>query len=250
MTVNEMVKNYLKGNNIKQQEIANVLGVGQSYVSQMLNGEKPIGRNAADTLSREYGFSKMWLLTGEGEMLRKPEEITIGDNSNNTILGDNNNVGNNITVSHARPAPHSPTEKGNPPLHPIIPKALASKPNTDVYAVVKNDHSLELNYMVAIPPYTDFDFFYQVRQDAMQPTYMEGDVLALVHLEPGTAIIQGAAMVIDTNDFGFLLRRIYDRGDSYECRCINKESAFEDQTIPKSNTIRLYRIVYSVRLGD
>ena len=84
----------------------------------------------------------------------------------------------------------------------------------------------------------------------MIPLYKEGDLVALLHTERGSDIIQGAAMIIDTNDFGFLLRRIYDRGEYYECRRINENSAFENQNIAKTKVIRLYRIVYSVRLGD
>ena len=84
----------------------------------------------------------------------------------------------------------------------------------------------------------------------MRPIYVQGDVLALVHLSKNADVIQGAAMVLDTKDFGFLLRRVYDRGDSYECRCINEKSCFENQIINKEKVIRLYRVVYSIRLGD
>ena len=61
---------------------------------------------------------------------------------------------------------------------------------------------------------------------------------------------QGAAMVVDTSDFGFLFRRIYDRGDYYECRRINENSVFENQNVPKSKVIRLYRVIYSMKFGD
>lgn len=134
---------------------------------------------------------------------------------------------------------------------PIVPKYLTSQPNTDVYKILNTDgHSLQLDSMTAIPPYNNFDFYYMVRQDAMKPLYKEGDVLALAHTERGSDIVQGASMIIDTNDFGFLLRRIYDRGDYYECRIINENSSFETQNIAKTKVIRLYRIVYSIRLGD
>ena len=185
-----------------------------------------------------------WLLTGEGEMLRNAPAQSI--NGDNNVLGNHNNVGNNITVTHT-----NTKEELSPNSKPIVPKYLSAKPNTDVYKVVQTEgNSLKLDSMTAIPPYTDFDFYYMVRQDAMIPIYKEGDVLALAHTDRGSDIIQGAAMVIDTNDFGFLLRRIYDRGEYYECKRINELSAFENQNIPKTKVIRLYRIVYSIRLGD
>lgn len=184
-----------------------------------------------------------WLLTGEGEMLRHTPSQNI--TGNNNIVG-NSNTGNNTIIT-------STQANTNDTHHtkPIVPKFLTSQPNTDVYKVIKSDgHAMQLENMTAIPPYNNFDFYYMVRQDAMIPLFKEGDVLALAHTERGSDIIQGASMIIDTNDFGFLLRRIYDRGDYYECRIINENSSFETQNIAKTKVIRLYRIVYSIRLGD
>lgn len=185
-----------------------------------------------------------WLLTGEGEMLRHaPSQNVTG---NNNIVG-NSNTGNNTIINNTQPN----KDENAPHTKPIVPKYLTSLPNTDVYKVLKADgHTMQLDSMTAIPPYNNFDFYYMVRQDAMKPLYKEGDVLALAHTERGSDIIQGASMIIDTNDFGFLLRRIYDRGDYYECRIINENSSFETQNIAKTKVIRLYRIVYSIRLGD
>lgn len=185
-----------------------------------------------------------WLLTGEGEMLRHaPSQNVTG---NNNIVG-NSNTGNNTIINNTQPN----KDENAPHTKPIVPKYLTSLPNTDVYKVLKADgHTMQLDGMTAISPYNNFDFYYMVRQDAMKPLFKEGDVLALAHTERGSDIIQGASMIIDTNDFGFLLRRIYDRGDYYECRIINENSSFETQNIAKTKVIRLYRIVYSIRLGD
>lgn len=184
-----------------------------------------------------------WLLTGEGEMLRHAPSHNI--TGNNNIVG-NSNTGNNTIIANAQAQEYTDHHS-----KPIVPKYLTSQPNTDVYKILNTDgHSLQLDSMTAIPPYNNFDFYYMVRQDAMKPLYKEGDVLALAHTERGSDIIQGASMIIDTNDFGFLLRRIYDRGDYYECRIINENSSFETQNIAKTRVIRLYRIVYSIRLGD
>lgn len=184
-----------------------------------------------------------WLLTGEGEMLRHEPSHNI--TGNNNIVG-NSNTGNNTIIADTQAQKSTDNHS-----KPIVPKYLTSQPNTDVYKILNTDgHTMQLDSMTAIPPYNNFDFYYMVRQDAMKPLFKEGDVLALAHTERGSDIIQGASMIIDTNDFGFLLRRIYDRGDYYECRTINENSSFETQKIAKTKVIRLYRIVYSIRLGD
>lgn len=209
-----------------------------------------VGKSLSITKARQLqiqsafpDLNMSWVLTGEGEMLRHAPSQNI--TGNNNIVG-NSNTGNNTIIADTQAQKSTDNH-----YKPIVPKYLTSQPNTDVYKILNTDgHTMQLDSMTAIPPYNNFDFYYMVRQDAMKPLYKEGDVLALAHTERGSDIIQGASMIIDTNDFGFLLRRIYDRGDYYECRIINENSSFETQKIAKTKVIRLYRIVYSIRLGD
>lgn len=203
-----------------------------------------VGKSLSITKARQLqiqsafpDLNMSWLLTGEGEMLRQASSQNITGNSN---------TGNNTIIANAQAQKDTDHH-----YKPIVPKYLTSQPNTDVYKILKTDgHAMQLESMTVITPYNNFDFYYMVRQDAMKPLFKEGDVLALAHTERGSDIVQGASMIIDTNDFGFLLRRIYDRGDYYECRIINENSSFETQNIAKTKVIRLYRIVYSIRLGD
>lgn len=228
-----------KGLSVRKFEI--LIGASNGYVSNIKLNITPAKQKQIQSAFPDLNMA--WLLTGEGEMLRnEPSQNITG---NNNIVG-NSNTGNNTIITSAQE--HKDV---NHHTKPIVPKYLTSQPNTDVYKVLKTDgHTMQLDSMTAIPPYNNFDFYYMLRQDAMKPLFKEGDVLALAHTERGSDIIQGASMIIDTNDFGFLLRRIYDRGDYYECRIINEKSSFETQNIAKTKVIRLYRIVYSIRLGD
>lgn len=228
-----------KGLSVRKFEI--LIGASNGYVSNIKLNITPAKQKQIQSAFPDLNMA--WLLTGEGEMLRHTPSQNI--TGNNNIVG-NSNTGNNTIIANAQAQKDTANHS-----KPIVPKYLTSQPNTDVYKILNTDgHSLQLDSMTAIPPYNNFDFYYMVRQDAMKPLYKEGDVLALAHTERGSDIIQGASMIIDTNDFGFLLRRIYDRGDYYECRIINENSSFETQNIAKTRVIRLYRIVYSIRLGD
>lgn len=227
-----------KGLSVRRFEI--LIGASNGYVSNIKLNITPAKQKQIQSAFPDLNMS--WVLTGEGEMLRHAPSHNI--TGNNNIVG--NNTGNNTIIADTQAQKSTDNHS-----KPIVPKYLASQPNTDVYKILNTDgHTMQLDSMTAIPPYNNFDFYYIVRQDAMKPLYKEGDVLALAHTERGSDIIQGASMIIDTNDFGFLLRRIYDRGDYYECRIINENSSFETQKIAKTKVIRLYRIVYSIRLGD
>lgn len=237
----ERIKQYIDYKSISVAAFERSIGMSNASFGKCLKKGGAIGTDKLENILMVYpDISSDWLLTGEGTMLRQPP-TSIHDNN---VIRDNNNVGNNIDVNYTPLSGGTTTD-----VKPIVPKYLASQPNTDVYSVVMSGEHQELQVMTTIPPYVGFDFYYMVRQDAMRPLYMIGDVVALVHMD-GTNIIQGSTMVIDTRDFGFLLRRIYDRGDYYECKVINNNSAYESQNINKDNVIRLYRVMYSIRLGD
>lgn len=246
----EKLKDYFCSIGIRQDVLSKELGVSQPYISQLINGKKEVGKKVANKLSEKFGLSQYWLLTGEGEMLRDQSTTNIA--SNNTY-GDNASENNNITITNARTRTREEDEgdkRKEIVFRPVVTKQLATQSDTDVYSVIKEDKTLKLQYIPAIPPYTSIDFYYTIRQDAMLPEYKLGEVLALEHMKSNSDIVQGAAMVVDTSDFGFLFRRIYDRGDYYECRRINENSVFENQNVPKSKVIRLYRVIYSMKFGD
>lgn len=244
----EKLKDYFCSIGIRQDVLSKELGVSQPYISQLINGKKEVGKKVANKLSEKFGLSQYWLLTGEGEMLRDQSTTNIA--SNNTY-GDNASGNNNITITNARTREEDEGDKHEEIVfRPVVTKQLATQSDTDVYSVIKEDKTLKLQYIPAIPPYTSIDFYYTILQDAMLPEYKLGEVLALEHMKSNSDIVQGAAMVVDTSDFGFLFRRIYDRGDYYECRRINENSVFENQNVPKSKVIRLYRVIYSMKFGD
>lgn len=80
---------YFKGQNITQDVIAKQLGVTQQYVSGLLTGRNKFGKKQANRFSQLYGINPVFLLTGEGEMLKG--QTAIGDH-NTQVAGNSNSV--------------------------------------------------------------------------------------------------------------------------------------------------------------
>ena len=55
----------LRGFDMTQEEFARRIGVSQSHLSSMEHGEAGIGAEILLTISRKFGKSIEWLLTGE-----------------------------------------------------------------------------------------------------------------------------------------------------------------------------------------
>jgi transcriptional regulator with XRE-family HTH domain len=56
----------LRGFDVTQADLANRLGVSQGYLSTVEHGQREIGVEVLLAISREFGKSIEWLLTGEG----------------------------------------------------------------------------------------------------------------------------------------------------------------------------------------
>ena len=56
----------LRGFVMRQDDFARRIGVSQSYLSTMEHGKVEIGAEILLRISREFGRSMEWLLTGEG----------------------------------------------------------------------------------------------------------------------------------------------------------------------------------------
>ena len=67
----EKLRFFLKSKNIKQKELANMVGVSAVTINNLLNGRDNFGAKAASKWSQVLGLNPLWLLTqGEkGEML-------------------------------------------------------------------------------------------------------------------------------------------------------------------------------------
>jgi len=56
----------LRGFDMTQEEFAHRIGVSQNYLSTMEHGKVEIGAEILLRISREFGKSLEWLLTGQG----------------------------------------------------------------------------------------------------------------------------------------------------------------------------------------
>lgn len=187
--------------------------------------------------------SLQWLLTGDGEMLENAETPSRPSYHIERSQVENSfNSGNVSIQSGAGDVLHSADE-----MLPIVPYEITRQPNLDVYEFARNNR-LQTNYYPAFPAFPSAGIYYCVRQDAMRPRYIPGDILALAPLKENGTIVNGTPYIIDTYSVGFVFRRIYDRGDFYECRVINEESGYETSFVQKTDVIRLLRILGMVRL--
>lgn len=182
--INEIIKLYCGGNNsMFARELGTSEGSVRNYIST--------GSIKSDILAKivaKYDINPIWLLLGEGEMLRSPSQ---------------------------QPHQEAKTEI-NPSLSPqqgipLIPiEAWAGSLNGEDYSIMEDECE---RYIV--PSFKDADFLITVRGDSMTPRYYSGDIVACRKVFLSDLWFQwGKVYIIDTNQ-GSLLKKVR-RGSSEE----------------------------------
>ena len=217
--ISNKLKDYFIENGMKQCDIASVLDVTQSAVSNQLNG-RPFGINSAKKWSKAFGFSINWLTTGEGPMFdsRKPQNVLVADDIK--IMGENRHTNGEI---------------------PVIPAWMFRAPNTDIYDVVINDPNVETLPM--IPHFAPHELFARCPGDAMSPKICRGYLMALAKLDESAPISNGEIYAVNTWTQGMIIRKIFDNRDgTWTCRPFNTDH-FKHFDIQRDDVINVFRIV-------
>lgn len=77
-------------------ELARILGISRGEMSNVLSGRRPVSRRIVDNLTTSFPeYSGAWLLTGEGEMMKK---TSTAENGAVSITGEEIKE-NNIQVN-------------------------------------------------------------------------------------------------------------------------------------------------------
>ena len=69
------LREYFENQGVKQAEVARRIGVKPQYITKVFSNEREIGKSQIEKWVTQFGFNKVWLLTGEGEMLINNETL-------------------------------------------------------------------------------------------------------------------------------------------------------------------------------
>ena len=212
--IGNQIKDYFAELGMSQSEVAEVLGVQQTAVSNQLNG-RPFGKRSALKWSNAFGFRLNWLLTGEGMMFEDAGK------------GNEYNLEDHPELSHEDDIP-------------VIPARLFRAPEIDTYEYVINSPNVQR--LPPVPHFQKHDMFATCPGDAMAPRICRGYLLALRKMPIDAPIVNGEIYVVDTWSSGMFLRRIVDNGDTVSFIAENQQD-FPEFSVPHIDIITIFRVV-------
>lgn len=199
-TVKERLIEYLKYKNIGQNKFESLAGISNGYISNLKNA--PGNAILTKILQCAPDLNRIWLLTGEGEMLNSSE-----------------------------PKPIISTTNGVPYYN--VDFALG-------FDLVQNDQTTNCDYLIDFPPYNKCTCWVNAHGDSMAPTISSGDIVALQKIEDFRYLISGEIYAVVTSNGLRTIKRVDDLGDRICLVPDNKN--YREQTIPKEEIIAVFSV--------
>lgn len=189
----EKLREYFDNQGITQKEVAEKIGVKPPYITKILNGERAIGKNQVDKWVTHFGLSRIWLLTGEGDMLVKEKNSAPADNE----------------------------EVDSSDIHtiPLLPISAQGGTFNDFVISVKDSDCERI-----VSPIKGVDFAMPVSGDSMAPEYPSGSQVLIKKINEKAFIDWGRVYVLDTCN-GTVIKKLYpsDNPEKLICKSINSE---------------------------
>jgi transcriptional regulator with XRE-family HTH domain len=244
------LKQYFDSQGIRQVDICNILGKSKAQISNYLTGKVPFGKKAAKEWSNAFGLSESWLLTGEGEMLRKnaPQPTVQQNNHHSPGARMENNYymrggaeGGNIAAQNLE------VKSASEDARPIIPSYMYNMPDYDIYANIKNG-AANMEIFSVEGFMKQIDIIYRVQDNSMTPSFTSGDLIGIRRLPETEHIVNGDYYVIDTKPHGVRLRILIENADSYTLRTTDaNRDRYTDFNVAKSKIISIFAVVFLFR---
>ena len=202
-----------------QQDFTERIGADKSTVSQVVNDKISVPNNLFGKISKAFPqFSTVWLLTGEGEMLKgaEPQRETEDERRSERV--------------------------SVPYTVPLIPISAQGGSFNDFVVSVRDGDCEKV-----ISPVRHIDFALTVTGDSMAPEYPSGSQV-LVRKVDGRAFIEwGRVYVLDTCN-GTVIKKLNPGRDDDEVQCVSVNPDYQPFYVKLSDVYGLYRVMMCMTL--
>lgn len=256
ITIKDRLIQYIESISINKRQFERRTGLANGYINNM----KSLGNSSIEKIKSAFPDLNMsWLLTGEGDMLRPQQErqVKLPADTANVQQRNYNSPGATMFATNVHQTYNTePTTKQTRPfgiktattnVRPLIPMSMYKQPNLDVYEKLVEKHKDGVELVPYFPGFSDYQLYMEVQDEAMLPDFKVGDRVALSAMSKNTYILNGNIYAIDTINNGLFIRILIDRENHYECQSTNNQARYVTFRVPKSDVLRIYRVMGLIR---
>lgn len=216
MGQSERLIEFIENINISRAEFERRSGLANGYVKKLKGN---LGENKLNDILRAFpNLNRVWLLTGEGEMLNSNKQDFTRQNATNEA-GKND---------------FSDYETW------LLPQTAHGGSLTNIPA----DATLLQNCEKIISPIKGVDFAISVYGDSMAPEYPSGSRVLIKKINPEVFIDWGRVYVLDTSNGVIIKKVIKSNTEGYvTCRSVNPDPIYSDFDVPLKEIYGMYRVL-------
>ena len=216
---------YIDSKGINENQATKDCNLSQGLIHQAKSGKSDLGQKAIDKILIRYqDLNRVWLLTGDGEMLNY--EIDKTDDPPPQM----------ITLSKTENLPVKSYTSGVPYY------------NVDFlggFDIVINDQTIVPEYCIDFKQYNKATCWCDITGHSMEPEINSGDIIALKEIEDFSFLPYGEIYAIITSNGMRTVKRIGPASspDMYALIPTNKSPEYGVQEIPKEMIVRVFSVL-------
>lgn len=228
MRIIDNFSRYMALKGLNDNQVTADCGLSNGLIGKAKNGKSDLGNKAIEKILSVYtDLNRVFLLTGEGEILKQLHKDEVEDLSRTELMKLQEDV-----------------YDGKATVVPLIP---ASAFAGDVKGLAPESISREQCEMI-VSPVNGAELAIPITGDSMEPDYPDGSLAYIKRINESAFIPWGHTVILDTEN-GAFIKRIYpdDANDEYIwAKSINPD--YPPMHIPKSAIFRIFRVLGTSRI--
>ena len=233
----EQFDKYMKFKGLNDNKVTTQLGISTGTIGKSRKPNRDLSDKVIEQILNFYtDLNEVWLLTGEGEMLKHSSPTATINAPNHGLIA----IGNGNTLNTTTPA----TEDEDIPEAEVavIPTELYKEPNANLYEYTAVN---DVETLPIVHQFSSHDRFYRVINSSMAPKLLASDLVALQRIDINDST-PGCVYMIDHRTKGSFLRKVTDQGETLLLTSYNKED-YPDFIVHKRDVLNLARVVGLIR---
>lgn len=208
----------IEQNHQSPNKFAIEVGIDTSNFSRKLKGTLPWTVNDVNKLSEKLRVRKGWLLDGEGQMMKAPDEI--------------------LDMVPAMPTRSYDAHAGVPFFN--VEFELG-------FDILGTDNRNTPDYMIDFKPYNTADCWCTSKGNSMYPTISGGDIIAMKKIEDFHILMNNEIYGIITVNGLRTIKRVRDNGNTITLIPDNK-NGYDEQTIEKKDVMHVFQVLGCIKM--
>lgn len=229
----------------KPTAFAKLIGVAPSTISSWL---------ARDTYDHELLFAKckdispLWLLSGEGNMLKSTVDLSATQDNNPTLDADRHNMEEQYAASNEPKDTPYIAHKAHADIKriPLVTQTAAAGFGNENFCILEKD--VKDYYVVPKFRYHQVDFMIELSGSSMYPKYNSGDIVACTILHDRAFIQWNKCHIIATREQGLLCKRLMPGETPDTLKMISDNQNYPPFEVPKSDITGIALVIGVIRL--